>query len=1139
MISLTFVERIENLKLVHYLNQVSYSQFKTQFIKKEEYDDENEIKLKFKKLKSYCSNVIFNKGISNREYKYATDTPVTTGGRLYSGGSIQGVTKKVRGYLMKHTTDIDMKNCHPVILQHICSTYGIKCDRLTFFNENREAVLSSFGGDRDDAKSKFLATINAKWTKKSIKHEFFNKFDREMKRIQKQLIQIKEFEDILQSIPNDEHHKKNIEGSFISRVMCSYENRILQVVIRVLNEMKIEICALMFDGLMVYGNYYENMELLKTIESEVEKEFLGLNMKFDYKQHDNKIIMPADFEPIEDYEDKQVYINFLNPATDKIKTIVEDCKYVSMKGTPHENNILSPEKLIVIHSYLGTGKTTAIKLLLNEKYKKARCLFISPRIAFSKFLINEFNAKCYIDMEAYEYQKHDKLIVSMESLNKLNFHESNYDLIILDECEANLSIFSSPTLSKKQLKTYNLLVELIKTSKKTIFATAFLTKKTVDFVEDLNEETVLIRNSTKPEGRKCIEVKCDDASNESTNETTMTDVLIKSIKKGEKNYVVFASKRALQSFQQELKARGKENALLMDVYNKMLSYHSECNDSLFDGLEKIVVEWGNASLVIVSPSITVGNSYKPEIPDFHNVFIYAFPSCVVADIFQSHKRVRELINNTVYYCLPSERILTLNKKLCPLKFKVLSQFDKQTATNKNDTIQLINNLIDQETKEISDVKYLEYLTVIKQSLENYAETPLGLRRLLLNNLLENTLSKRYYKEMFEDFLKFCNYENITNSAVLEMDTQANYNPLVYDIDLSKDYSTIENIDELQAMLIKKKIERKKATYTEKMKIDKFYFDLHINKDLPEERKKELYEIYSDKYNPFHHHLKNSKFETRSKIHVEDLFMETGAEFMNKKTQQLGIIKLLNKELGIENSLLKVTIMREKIEALNDYLFTNTEMIHNIFAVRNRNTTPKNDFKNSVSILNKIYGEWTSVVFKANTQGKENSIVSHTLCPKTPVGIDHKLACEEVKFLPYYNKKTETKTTEPTIDQEELNLIEEKQYKYYEEGEFEYIEEEEEEVFCEVPEKIKLNEMIEIPIAEPVMESSKCISVSAEPLNIVMEEMANLILEKIINYQQTPRGIPIIYRKTRASVDYPSGTLRMVIDKSQKEFCPHF
>eukprot|EP01041_Mallomonas_annulata_P018239 gene18239-37073_t len=90
---------------------------------KKDKKNEDDIKKDYTKLKSYCSNVIFNKGVNKREYKYSTDTPANIGGRLYSGGSIQGLPKKIRGFLMKHTTDIDMKNAHPVILQFLCLKY--------------------------------------------------------------------------------------------------------------------------------------------------------------------------------------------------------------------------------------------------------------------------------------------------------------------------------------------------------------------------------------------------------------------------------------------------------------------------------------------------------------------------------------------------------------------------------------------------------------------------------------------------------------------------------------------------------------------------------------------------------------------------------------------------------------------------------------------------------------------------------------------------------------------------------------------------------------------------------------------------------------------------------------------------------
>lgn len=42
--------------------------------------------------------------------------------------------------------------------------------------------------------------------------------------------------------------------------MCYYENRILQVIIAELNNRNIEIASLMFDGLMIYGDYYNDLE---------------------------------------------------------------------------------------------------------------------------------------------------------------------------------------------------------------------------------------------------------------------------------------------------------------------------------------------------------------------------------------------------------------------------------------------------------------------------------------------------------------------------------------------------------------------------------------------------------------------------------------------------------------------------------------------------------------------------------------------------------------------------------------------------------------------------------------------------------------------------------------------------------------
>jgi hypothetical protein len=78
-----------------------------------------------------------------------------------------------------------------------------------------------------------------------------------MKALHKQIVKIDEYKEICDSVPSEKDY--NISGSKINRVLCVYENRILQVALSKKNN--IETASLMFDGCMVYGNHYNNSEL--------------------------------------------------------------------------------------------------------------------------------------------------------------------------------------------------------------------------------------------------------------------------------------------------------------------------------------------------------------------------------------------------------------------------------------------------------------------------------------------------------------------------------------------------------------------------------------------------------------------------------------------------------------------------------------------------------------------------------------------------------------------------------------------------------------------------------------------------------------------------------------------------------------
>ena len=127
--------------------------------------------------------------------------------------------------------------------------------------------------------------------------------------------------------------------------------------------------------------------------------------------------------------------DYFNPKYDGINTITEDTQYVSSL----DGNINA--KVIVLRSSLGSGKTTSIKRFIEVNYFK-RILIVSPRITFSKFISQEFDTEFYLDEDVKINAK--KLTISIESLHKIEFN-TPYDVIIMDESEANLSVFSSLT----------------------------------------------------------------------------------------------------------------------------------------------------------------------------------------------------------------------------------------------------------------------------------------------------------------------------------------------------------------------------------------------------------------------------------------------------------------------------------------------------------------------------------------------------------------------------------------------------------------------------------------------------------------------------------------------------------------------
>lgn len=257
--------------------------------------NEEDIKSELNKISNYCINAITNNGQITCEYHHGDNS--NGHGRLYGRNSIQHIAGVVRGFLFKHTTDIDMSNCQPTILKYLCNEYKIECPELTHYILNREQIFKSYG--KDFVKQTVLKIMNSEFNKK-INNEFLNKLDKEMFMIRLKLIAEDDHKKIIEHIDTDE---KNYAGKAINAILCDYEARILEKIIYFISHRYnngYKIITRMFDGCLIDGNHYDNDDLLRKTEEYINIEFLNLNMTLTYKQHDNTIKHDFNFNIFDD-----------------------------------------------------------------------------------------------------------------------------------------------------------------------------------------------------------------------------------------------------------------------------------------------------------------------------------------------------------------------------------------------------------------------------------------------------------------------------------------------------------------------------------------------------------------------------------------------------------------------------------------------------------------------------------------------------------------------------------------------------------------------------------------------------------------------------------------------------------------------
>lgn len=295
----TFTEKFNASKLAYIIK--NFDAHKEHIMKTAHSDSDS--------IKTQINNYLLNSKDGKLNVRYRQNGGQ---GRMFAVGalSMQGMTRAVRHTIADGLyTDIDIVNCHPVILRYLASKEGWATPHLNNYIENRDEIFSKAKEehdlDRGDVKRAYLIYTNADNEDPDAPEpptEHMRLYKEEMRKLHDKFSSKNKEDFAIQCKRLLKAGKtKNHKGSYMNRLLCDMENKILQCMYSFFK--KPTDAVLCFDGIMLTA---ENEYDLTGCEEYV-KNRIGIDIKLSAKPFDQVIKTPDNLPPY-----KEPFTNFIS-----------------------------------------------------------------------------------------------------------------------------------------------------------------------------------------------------------------------------------------------------------------------------------------------------------------------------------------------------------------------------------------------------------------------------------------------------------------------------------------------------------------------------------------------------------------------------------------------------------------------------------------------------------------------------------------------------------------------------------------------------------------------------------------------------------------------------------------------------------
>jgi len=328
-------------------------------------EDVNVISKKFfsnerQQLEKYKS--LNNGKLENNERIITYKKPYIKYSRSYPNKALGliGFSKELRHTLVSDTyIDIDIVNCHPIMLYQILNDNGVSCDKLKDYILNRDIwikeVMETYNCSRDEAKELFIILLYGGSFKTWIKEKKISKdfketsniieFSKELVRVSRYIVsKNKHIEKVVLKNINskcDEKEKqkelRKLNSKVVSHFLQEMECRVIEVVYNycvskgyIINN----VCSLCYDGIMLQKHLVNDVgKLCQELNDEVKKK-MGFDLKFIEKKMDmGYSLQEINENQLSREEINEIKVENYKTIKEKYDAVFEDGFKINTSGT--------------------------------------------------------------------------------------------------------------------------------------------------------------------------------------------------------------------------------------------------------------------------------------------------------------------------------------------------------------------------------------------------------------------------------------------------------------------------------------------------------------------------------------------------------------------------------------------------------------------------------------------------------------------------------------------------------------------------------------------------------------------------------------------------------------------------------------